>query len=299
MFTRRNFILLILLVFTVVGCQTAEPETVEVPVTVEVTRVVEVLAESEPAESPDLVPVFTTDIRTYSSAATGRDYTVYVILPFSYETVAHSYPVLYITDGDYWTIPTATIAGGLAFEQGVPEVITVGIGYGSTFEVSSERREEDMTPEGSASYLQFLQEELIPDIETNYRADPTVRTLMGHSLGGEFSLYALFNAPDTFTNIIASSPYCGEECFSLEKAYAEGHDALPVRLFASVGGLEEEYLSGFEDFSEVLQATDYDEFVSDLVILDGETHMSAWPRAFTTGMKWVFADWDGTYHLNP
>lgn len=295
---KRNTLIVLLLVIIAVGCQTAVPETVEVPVEVEVTRVVEVMVEAEPAEAPDLVPVFTTDIRTYSSTATGRDYTVYVTLPLFYETVSHSYPVLYVTDGDYMTIPTATMAAGLAFEQGVPEVITVGIGYGGSFYESGERREEDMTPEGSASFLQFLQDELIPDIEANYRTDPAVRTLTGHSLGGEFALYALFNAPDTFGNIIAGSPYCGEECFILEKAYAEGHDALPARLFASVGELEEEYLPGFEDFSEALQASDYDGFASELVILDSETHMSVWPRAFTTGMKWVFADWDGTYRLN-
>jgi hypothetical protein len=66
-----------------------------------------------------------------------------------------------------------------------------------------------------------------------------------------------------------------------------------------VSELEGDYLSGFEEFSAALQASDYDEFAGELLILDGETHMSVWPRAFTTGMKWVFADWDGAYSLLP
>lgn len=292
---RTIVVLLCLSCLLVIAACSAEPETVEVPV--EVTRLVEVVVEAEPAEAPDLVPIFTTDIRTYSSTATGRDYTVYVTLPLSYddETAAHSYPVLYITDGDYMTIPTATIAGGLATEQGVPEVITVGIGYGGTFEVSGERREEDMAGGGKESFLQFLQEELIPDIEANYRADPAARTLMGFSLGGDFSLYALFHASDTFANIIAGSPDC-IWCSSDEGTYAEEHEMLPVRLFVSEGGLETAISHSIARFVEALQASDYDGLVMEHAILDGETHMSAWPRTFTNSIKWIFADWDGTYH---
>ena len=237
-------------------------------------------------------------IRTYNSTATGRDYTVYVILPLSYEMVAHSYPVLYFTDGDYMTIPAASIATGLAFEQGVPEVITVGIGYGGTFDVSGERREEDMTVGGQESFLQFLQEKLIPDIEANYRADPATRTLMGFSLGGDFSLYALFHAPDTFANIIAGSPSC-DTCSSDESTYAEKHETLPVRLFVSEGGLETDISPMIARFVEALQASEYDGLVLEHAILDGETHMSVLPRTFTNSIKWVFADWDGSYHLNP
>jgi predicted alpha/beta superfamily hydrolase len=288
---RTIVVLLCLLCLLVLAACSAEPETVDVPVEVEVTRLVEVVVEAEPAEAPDLVPIFTTDIRTYSSTATGRDYTVYVTLPLSYddETAAHSYPVLYITDGDYMTIPTATIAGGLAMEQVVPEVITVGIGYGGTFEVSGERRGEDMGFGGQESFLQFLQEELIPDIEANYRADPAARTLMGFSLGGDFSLYALFHAPDTFANIIAGSPDC-IACSRDEGTYAEEHETLPVRLFVSEGGLETEISPRIERFVEALQASDYDGLVMEHAILDGETHMSAWPRTFTNSIKWIFAD---------
>jgi hypothetical protein len=260
-----------------------------------VTRLVEVVVEAEPAEAPDLVPIFTTDIRTYSSTATGRDYTVYVVLPLSYEMAEHSYPVIYITDGDYMTIPAASIATGLALDQEVPEVITVGIGYGGTLDVAQERREEDMAVGGQESFLQFLQEELIPDIEANYRADPAARTLMGFSLGGDFSLYALFHAPDTFANIIAGSPGCGW-CSIYETEYAEKHKTLPVRLFVSEGSLETANILPTERFVKGLQASDYDGLVLEYAILDGETHMSAWPRTFTNSIKWIFADWDGTYH---
>ena len=71
------------------GCQTAESETLEVPVEIEVTRVVEVTVETKPDSETTValpvVPFFTTDVHTYTSEATGRDYTVYVTLPLGYE----------------------------------------------------------------------------------------------------------------------------------------------------------------------------------------------------------------------
>ena len=47
MFRRNTLVVLLMLVVMLVSCQSAEPETVEVPVTVEVTRVVEKQVEKE------------------------------------------------------------------------------------------------------------------------------------------------------------------------------------------------------------------------------------------------------------
>ncbi len=317
MFKKKVFVLLVLLLVLIVGCQTAEPETVEVEVPVEVTRIVEVSeqvevtrvvevpeevevtrvveveievpVEAEVTEVANVFPSMTTEVLAYTSEATGRDYTVYVTLPLSYGMTDLNYPVVYTTDGDFYTLPTALTAGMVAFGQEMPEVITVGIGYGGSAMESLQRREEDMSPEGSESFLQFLQEELIPDIESNYRADPAVRTLAGHSLGGAFSLYALFNAPETFGQIVASSPSCGDACAELGSAYAAENSALPVRLYVSVGELDEPVLPGVDSFAESLEASNFEGLEVERPILDGETHLSAQQRAYTSGLKWVFA----------
>lgn len=289
MYRRTVFIILSLLFVFMIGCQAAEPEVVEVEVPVEVTRIVEVMIEAEPAGIPTSVfPSFTTEVLAYDSE-NGRSYTVYVTLPLSYEMTEQTYPVLYVTDGDWYTLSTAMAAGQLAFGGEMPEVITVGIGYGGSAMDTMEQRERDLTPAGAPHFLQFLKEELIPDIEENYRADPTVRTLMGHSSGGDFSLYALFNAPETFGQIVASSPSCDKGCLAREEKYAETHEALPVRLFLSVGENEGDLVTNVEKLDEALMASNYDDLTCELAVLNGETHLSARPRAFTTGMKRVFA----------
>jgi predicted alpha/beta superfamily hydrolase len=57
-------------------------------------------------------------------------------------------------------------------------------------------------PSGNGlGFMQFLRRELIPFIETDYRADPSARTLLGHSMGANFALYTLFHPPDLSTGV--------------------------------------------------------------------------------------------------
>jgi len=59
---------------------------------------------------------------------------------------------------------------------------------------------------GANKFLKFLENELIPYIDANYRTR-SFRTLCGHSLCGMFSIYTLFTKPKLFNVHIAISPY--------------------------------------------------------------------------------------------
>lgn len=288
MFRKSVLVFLVLAAVLAAGCQPASPQEVIVTEVVEVTRIVEVDAAPTEEESLSIFPSMAVDVRQYSSM-NGREYVVYVVLPLTYSAGDQTFPVVYVSDGDFYALPTAMAAAQVAFGQEMPEVITVGIGYGGSAMNSMTRREEDMSPEGSESFLMFLEEELIPDIEANYRVADAKRTLMGHSLGGSFSLYTLFNAPDTFSQIIVSSAPCDEACQAMMQAYAADHDGLPVRLFISAGDLDPDVMVSVEAFWEDLQSAEYDSFTGEMAILDGETHLSSRPRAFITALKWVFS----------
>jgi hypothetical protein len=56
-----------------------------------------------------------------------------------------------------------------------------------------------------------------------------------------------------------------------------------------VGDLDEETIPGYEALEEALQVGGYENLASELAVLDGESHVSAQPRSFTTGLRWVFA----------
>jgi len=136
----RNTGLKILLLFVMLlaACSPTTPEPVtvketvisEVPVTVEVTREVEVT--SEPVTSGTEATISLTEVKTLHSSAVGRDYRIFVALPLSYSRrTSETYPVVYLLDGDLWfgavTDPTRFLQWG---GKELPELIIVGIGYG-------------------------------------------------------------------------------------------------------------------------------------------------------------------------
>ena len=308
MFTRQSLLLLLIVCF-VVGCQPDSPGAVEVPMTVEVTRVVEVAAEppapevievtrvvevpAEPAapEARPINPMAPIEFDTITSSITGRDYALTIVLPISYMFTDASYPVVFVTDGDFYAIPLAMAAGQLAFGQELSEVIVVGVDYGIPDPMAwLELRELDMGPEGRAAFLRFFAEELIPQIESTYRAEATNRTLAGHSTGGDFALYGLLNGTDTFSQFIASSPgrVAGLES-ALEDLVLDPGDA-PARLFLSVGDMDDAaVVAAVEAFDSALLGVNAAGVSHQTMILDGETHLSARPRAFNSGLRWVFA----------
>jgi predicted alpha/beta superfamily hydrolase len=324
MFARRIWFLAALLVVALVACQAEEPQTVEVPVTVEVTRVVEVVSEApepetvevtrevelevpvevevtrivevmvepEPveAEAPVVNPMMPIEFDSIASSATGRDYRLTIALPMSYMFSEADYPTIYVTDGNAYAIPLATAAAQLGFGQEVPEFIVVGVDYGTPNPMEwLELRDLDMGLDGSENYLKFFEEELIPYIESNYRVDSSNRTLAGHSAGGNFALYGLLHAADTFSNFIASSPGGATMWVDAIESFTANQGETPAQLYMSVGDLDmEEVVADVQTFADALAVAGFEGLDQDMAVLDNETHLSARPRAFTNGLRWIF-----------
>lgn len=117
-----------------------------------------------------------------SSKLTGITYGFNIVLPASYAQGSTRYPVIYATDSEYRFI---TLSG--LMQSANLQAILVNIDA-----TSSSRRWVDFTMPGAYAYFRFLTEELIPVIDASFRTDPTRRTLSGHSLSGEFAMYALY-----------------------------------------------------------------------------------------------------------
>ncbi len=98
---------------------------------------------------------------------------------------------------------------------------------------------------GADNFLKFIREELKPFIKANYRIDAHDSSILGHSFGGLFGLYALLQAPNTFNCYIISSPsiwWDPEAVFEYEENLASKHSDLPAKVFISAGTLEESML---------------------------------------------------------
>jgi enterochelin esterase-like enzyme len=117
-----------------------------------------------------------------SSSETGITYNYQVYLPPGYASGTARYPVVYAADGEY-RFPV--LADQLEFQR--REVILVNVWH-----MGAARRFGDFTMPGAEAYYRFLTRELIPSIDGIYRTDPSRRVYSGHSLSGEFAMYALY-----------------------------------------------------------------------------------------------------------
>jgi tetratricopeptide (TPR) repeat protein len=83
---------------------------------------------------------------------------------------------------------------------------------------------------------------MIPTIESRYRIDSDNRTLYGYSLGGLFSLYALFTSPELFRNYIAASFVTksrkGFSIVEYEEQYFANKKDIRATLYAGAGEYE-------------------------------------------------------------
>ncbi|MBB5636853.1 putative alpha/beta superfamily hydrolase [Pedobacter cryoconitis] len=131
-----------------------------------------------------------------------------VFLPKAYKAGSTSkYDVLYVLDGGNPNTGLINeIQHFLESESYMPPTIIVSI--------LNTDRNRDLTPTkvkdwetsgGADKFLLFIKSELIPYINKKYPSNGE-NTLWGHSFGGLFVTYALFNEPQTFKSYIAADP---------------------------------------------------------------------------------------------
>jgi len=164
-----------------------------------------------PAVAGEALPDITTTGQTFwvASKAFREQRQVQVYLPSSYQLNDSRYPVLYLLDGDAYYTVVAGLVRNLSESSGrIPEMIVVSIpNVARQRELAVPLRSpkaEDVKPTGDV-FHQFLATDLIPWVEAHYRTAP-FRILIGHSLGGLYSVYTLLNWPNTFDAYLALSP---------------------------------------------------------------------------------------------
>jgi predicted alpha/beta superfamily hydrolase len=239
-----------------------------------------------PEKYPE-VPIFQTELRILHSEKTGIDYHIPIWFPPGYPESRPIYPVVYALDASAWFGMCANITLALVFDRIIPDVILVGIAY--------PLGEKGLYLENSRApqFLDFLKDELIPFMESNYPVDPIDRAIWGVSAGGFFALYTLFHEPKLFTRIIAGSAFWESGCEAIlgyEREFAAKQSELPVKLFLSVGSLETEQIPYFERTVDALIARNYTGLEINTKILDGEVHWTQLFPCFLSGMRWLFAN---------
>lgn len=197
------------------------------------------------------------EFSTYSKIV-GDSFYISVQLPENYyKDSAIKYPTVYVLDGNFYFPMLASVFR--QYEQGglLPPMILIGIGYKSFKLMDSLRVRDYMYPAalpsdemnavgGGKNFNDFLANQLVPYIDSSYNTLKNNRSLLGHSFGGYFSLYALLNqinnGKTVFTNFASASPSLWYNNFYLNQLTSKlkirnSRDTLNI--FMTVGGLED------------------------------------------------------------
>ncbi len=280
------------------------------------------VAQENGAGSLPMVPVLGTQLLKIHSAIVGRDYELHVNLPRFYSDTTRTFPVLYLMDSQ-WDFPLVNAVFGEQYYDGfVPEIVIVGIAPGGTNPNYDSLRTMDLTPTrvaqapqsgGGPKFLEFIKKEVIPLVESKYRVKKDDRALMGSSLGGLFTLYAMFEETGLFNRYILTSPaiqWDNGVLYSYEKEYSAKNTRLPVHLFMARAELEGSG-ADFQKFVDLLKSRNYGGLDFQTSVVEGMGHSGGKSVGYPRGLQAVYARpsvtldpsqldaFVGTYQINP
>jgi uncharacterized protein len=228
--------------------------------------------------------------------AENRQYWVH--LPSSYNDRSiqpMKYPVLYILDGNIHfhslTGMTDILSSGVNSTHVIPEMIVVAI--------LNTDRTRDLTPTatkksfdgqdadwlatsgGGDRFLQFIEKELIPRIESEYRTIP-YRIFVGHSFGGLAVINALISTPKLFNAYVLIDP----------SVWWDNR----VMLNKTADFLASADMKGKSLFFAQANSTLADDPRGDSPFQDIKDFKSLLERHINTGLKWTYRYYDHDNH---
>lgn len=152
---------------------------------------------------------------TITSNILNEERTCLIKLPTSYNEATASnknYPILILLDGSsHFKITTTAVkelSSEINSETSIAETIIVAIENTDRerdFTVTKIKTRRTNTTGGGKNFMSFMEEELLPYLDKNYRTRPN-RTLIGHSLGGLFTLNVYLDKNSAFNSFISIDP---------------------------------------------------------------------------------------------
>lgn len=234
-------------------------------------------------------------------AGLNRHRTIRIYTPPGYAESGKSYPVLYMHDGQNLFEDSTSFAGEWGVDEALNELsksqnlnlIVVGIDNGG------ENRIHELTAwdhprygkaEGKA-YMEFLVDVVKPYVDENYRtkSDRLNTAIMGSSLGGLISHYAIYEYPKVFSKagIFSPSYWWGEGPFDQVREIGLPAD---TRLNFLVGGKEGEgMVSQMDEMVQMILAKGHPaEQVISKVNPEGEHNEKLWRSELKEALLWLF-----------
>jgi len=239
--------------------------------------------------------------QTFTMAELNRDRTIRLYLPPDYSASDKRYPVLYMHDGQNLFDDATSYVG----EWGVDEtlnrlfqekglgLIVVGIDNGQKKRMSelSPWKNDNIEAVEGAPYMNFIVNQIKPFIDQNYRTLPDAdnTAVMGSSMGGLISHYAIFQFPQVFSKagIFSPSYWVSDKIYDFSQPEKLAKNS---RLYLLMGGNEGvDVVDDFQSMNQYLKEKGLNsEQLKSKIVADGEHNEGFWRSEFAEAVLWLF-----------
>ncbi|HMI07033.1 MAG TPA: alpha/beta hydrolase-fold protein [Flavobacterium sp.] len=221
---------------------------------------------------------------------------IWIYLPKNYTASTKKYPVLYMHDAQNLFDAKTSYVGEWNVDETLDslnaQVIVVGIEHGN------EKRIEELTPYrnekyggGKAdSYLDFIVSTLKPEIDKKYRTKTDARhtTIMGSSLGGLVSFYAILKYPKVFgkAGVFSPSFWFTKDIYEL----AENQKKIKAKIFFLCGDDEDkETVPDMERMIDIVagKRCECKHLTKKVIIKGGKHNEKLWRENFAKAYLWL------------
>ena len=256
------------------------------------------------AQVPKLYNHIANDVHLIHSRVLNQDRRIYIHVPKPDSAdINKALPVLYLLDGEnHFHILSAYIEY-LRHWQVIPPIIVVGI--------VSVDRVKDLTPTksvinffgkidsayktsgGNERFFNFIQQELMPYMEANYKTSP-FKIFAGHSFGGLTAINCLLMHPEMFDAYIAISPslwFGNKYVLRLAEQKVPNPSMRDKKIFYSVGNEDGTFRDDLLKFDKLVEDGSLKTLKHEYKYYPYEDHMTEPIPAYYDALRFLYKNW--------
>lgn len=221
---------------------------------------------------------------TLTSQVLDEEREIQIFLPPNYHDNKVKYPVLYVMDGQRYFLNGIAFQQNLTWQEIVPDFIIIGI-------VTDSQKRRNLFYNESSKFIQFLEKELIPKIDKDYRTIDE-RIYFGWEMAAGLGVEILADSPSLFNGYLLSSPtHVSNDRLEKANRLLTSTFSQKLMVYASLGSVETWATEPMAHLDSLFQEHRPENVRWKYNLSDDENHYTTPLTTINEGLKAFFSDY--------
>lgn len=210
---------------------------------------------------------------------------IHIYLPANYQNNSNKYPVLYVLDAQRYFLNGIAFQQNLTWENIVPEFIIVGINTDS-------QKRRNLFYKESSKFIEFLNKELIPEIDTKYRTQ-NERIYFGWEMAAGLGVEIFADNPSLFKGFLLSSPtHISKERLEKINNRLKSNPKQNLKLYSVLGTVENWATEPMFSLDSIFKVHSTKNIQWKYNLSNNENHYTTPLITINEGLKLFFSDYE-------